>query len=407
MSFERIAVQSVDLAQGMKDLHIDSGYRQAHVLIRYRGSPLCNVRMKVVAGCIRGVDLWSAAWAHKRQELQTRVLRDALDTSEAPTLNGSQLSTATIVVCTRNRTADLRRCLDSILPQLSDTVYALVIDNNPSDDETEKLVAQYPVQYYRENRPGLNWARARAVQLARTELLLFTDDDVALDANWATQMRLPFADQHVAAVTGAVVPMEFEHPSQELYEEYGGFNRGYTRKVWSLTNTIAVGAGRAGAGASMAVRRSLAVGMRLFDWELDCGTPSCSGGDYFAFYQLVRAGYSIVFTPDALAWHRHRQTPGDLKSMLYGYGVGVYSVLLRCLFEHRDLHAIPLALNYFRVYHLRELLRALLNRPGARPMELIWAEIRGVFHAPVAYRRVRRRERMLGPLGPANGMGSE
>jgi GT2 family glycosyltransferase len=330
------------------------------------------------------------------------VLKDALGVQDMPRLP-DRLPTATIVVCTRNRTFDLRRCLDSIVPQLSDDVQALVIDNNPSDESTEKLAQNYPVAYYRENRPGLNWARARAARLANTEVLLYNDDDVVLDRHWSTQMRIPFVDQHTAAVAGAVVPLEFEHPSQELYEEYGGFHRGYLTRCFNLTNTIAVGAGRAGAGASMGVRRSLAVDMKLFDWELDCGTPSCSGGDFYAFYQLMREGYSVVYWPQALAWHRHRQSTADLRNMLFGYGVGVYTVLLRCLLEHGDFDAVLLGLNWFRQYHLRELLRALLKRPGARPPDLIWAEICGVFHAPHAYQVVRDRERRLGPLPLAAG----
>lgn len=398
--FTPIAVLSVDLSSGMEDLCVPSRYRQAHVLIRYRKLPLCNVRMKVVQGRIRAVDLWNVAWRHG-PTLQSEVLQDCLGSPSAHREQSPKRPSATIVVCTRNRTSDLKRCLDSIVPLMSDDVEALVIDNNPSDDETRKVVATYPVRYYRENRPGLNWARARAVSLATTELLLFTDDDVTVDRSWATQMRVPFADEQVAAVTGAVVPMEFELPSQELYEEYGGFNRGFAVKTFNLMTSIPAGAGRAGAGASMAVRRSLAVDMGLFDCELDCGTPSYSGGDFYAFYRLIRAGYSIVYWPSAIAWHRHRQTCADLKSMLYGYGVGVYSVLLRCLVEYRDIDALLLGLNWFRQYHLRELLRALFRRPGARPAELIWAEIRGVFHAPAAYRTVRKRERELGPLKPA------
>ena len=359
--------------------------------------------MKVVHGRIRAVDLWNMAWWHG-PALQAEVLRDCLGSFDPGGKQKQQLPSATIVVCTRNRPFDLKRCLDSIAPLLSDDVGALVIDNNPSDDETEKLVAKYPVRYYREMRPGLNWARARAVSVASTELLLFTDDDVTLDRNWATQMRIPFANEQVAAVTGAVVPMEFEHPSQELYEQYGGFNRGLVVKTFSLLNSVPSGAGRAGAGASMAVKRSLAADMKLFDCELDCGTPSYSGGDFYAFYQLIRAGYSIVYWPEAIAWHRHRQTYADLKGMLYGYGVGVYCVLLRCLFEYRDTDALLLGLNWFRQYHLRELFRALLKRPDARPLDLISSEIRGVFHAPATYRTVRRKERQLGPLGPALGV---
>jgi GT2 family glycosyltransferase len=286
---------------------------------------------------------------------------------------------------------------------LSDDVQALVIDNNPSDDSTERLVQSYPVAYYRENRPGLNWARARAARLANTDVLLYTDDDVVLDCDWSTQLRIPFSDQHTAAVVGAVMPLEFEHPSQELYEEYGGFHRGYLTRRFNLANTIAVGAGGIAVGASMGVRRSLAVDMKLFDWELDCGTPSYSGGDFFAFYQLMREGYSVVYWPQALAWHRHRQTRADLRNMLFGYGVGVYTVLLRCLLEHGDFDAVLLGLNWFRQYHLRELFRAFLKRPGARPLDLIWAEIRGAFHAPRAYQVVRSRERRLEPFPSAAG----
>ena len=403
MSFAPVPVLSVDLAEGVHDLTLDKKHCQAHVLIRYLGSPLCNVRIKAVRGRVRAVDLWTVAWWNGRG-LESIVLRDYLAHYQTAPASNRTLPSATIVVCTRNRTADLRRCLDSIVPLLSSDVEALVIDNNPSDEETEKLVSQYPVKYYRENRPGLNWARARSVSLTSTELLLFTDDDVVVDRHWATQMRIPFADPQVGAVTGAVVPMEFEHPSQELYEQYGGFNRGFSAKVFNLANTAPVTAGRAGAGASMAVRRSLAGEMNLFNCELDCGTASYSGGDFYAFYRLIRAGYSITYWPDALAWHRHRQTPADLKNMLYGYGVGVYCVLLRILLEHHDLDALLLGTKWFFQYHFFELIRSLSKRPSARPLELIWAEIRGVFHAPAAYRVVRRRERQLRLLGPAVGV---
>lgn len=393
-----IAVLSADLAYGMHDIPAPAGYRQAKVLVRYRGTPLCNVDINVVEGRVLAVHLWSLVDLYCGKLLREKVLRDALSLPVRESREVGKLPSCTIIVCTRNRTGDLRRCIESILPQLSQGVEALIIDNNPSDNETEKLVSAYPIQYYRENRPGLNWARARAAKLASTDLLLFTDDDVILDRQWATQMRAPFVDEHVAAVTGAVTPLELEYPSQELYEQYGGFYRGYQTKVFNILTTIPVGAGRAGAGASMAVRRSLALRMALFDSELDCGTQACSGGDFYAFYKLIRAGYTIVYTPEALAWHRHRRTPAELKSMLYGYGVGVYCVLLRCLLRHRDVDSGLLAINWFRQYHLKELLRSLVRRPGAPHLELIWAEIRGILHSPRAYNAVCRREKELGPL---------
>src|SRR5262249_487601 len=161
VSFAPIAVLSADLAAGIPDVSVPSHCSQAQVLVRYRGTPICNPRLQINSGRISGLDVWSAAWRLQGTRLRDLVLKDPLGLQDPPCL-ADRLPTSTIVVCTRNRSFDLRRCLDSIVPQLSHDVQALVIDNNPSDDSTEKLVQGYPVAYYRENRPGLNWARARA-----------------------------------------------------------------------------------------------------------------------------------------------------------------------------------------------------------------------------------------------------
>ncbi len=88
----------------------------------------------------------------------------------------------------------------------------------------------------------------------------------------------------------------------------------------------------------------------------------------------------------------------DLERMLYGYSVGGYCVLFSALFRERDPEAMLVGFSWFRNYHLRELWRSLRRLPGCRPLSLILTEIRGVFDAPLAYWRCRRRERQLGPL---------
>src|SRR5581483_2107176 len=189
----------------------------------------------------------------------------------------------------------------------------IVVDNAPSTGETCDLCKSYPVRYVRESRPGLNWAREAGSQAAANELILFTDDDVRVDRNWARQMAEPFSDPAVGAVTGLVLPMELETNAQQLFEAYGGFGRGFVRRTFSPGNHLAIAAGRVGAGASMAFRRSLLHSLGLFRSELDCGTPARSGGDHYAFYCLTSAGHTIVYNPAALCWHRHRRTLAELK----------------------------------------------------------------------------------------------
>ena len=62
---------------------------------------------------------------------------------------------------------------------------------------------------------------------------------------------------------------------------------------------LPVAAGNIGAGASMALRKSLVTSLKLFESELDCGTATLSGGDSYAFYRLLKEGHAICYTPQA------------------------------------------------------------------------------------------------------------
>ena len=43
---------------------------------------------------------------------------------------------------------------------------------------------------------------------------------------------------------------------------------------------------------------------------------ACSGEETHAFYRLLSLGHRIVYTPDALAWHRHRRDMPELREQL-------------------------------------------------------------------------------------------
>ncbi len=127
--------------------------------------------------------------------------------------------------------------------------------------------------------------------------------------------------------------------------------------------------------------------------ELDAGTVTLTGGDTYALYRLLAMGNHIVYTPDAVVWHRHRREYEPLKRTLYGYSVGGFAYLTRCLVEHRDFGAIRTAVQWVRHDHLRLLARVLLRRPSALPRDLVLAYVRGIAVGPWAYVRSRTRER--------------
>ncbi len=389
-----VKVLDVDLYSAASDIHVAGPYLSAMALIRWRGIPVGQLRLPVSNQRVALTSIWRAAQDAFGHSLQSHVVEAILFGDKSALSTAAPTSCAcTVIVCTRDRPDDLKRCLESILLSQPRPAEIIVVDNAPPSDATATVASGYPVTYVVEPRKGLNWARTCGARTATTDLLLYTDDDVAVDAGWVGAMCKPFGDPQVAAVTGLVLAREMETPAQEAFEHYFGFSRGFSERRFTAANMLPVAAGQAGAGASMALRKDLVIGLKLFECELDCGTAALSGGDNYAFYRLLRNGFAIYYTPTALCWHRHRRTERELLATLYGYGVGVYSFLLRCFDYDNDWTALRAGARWFVHYYLRNVIRSLLHRPRAAPLRYSASEIKGIFAAYGAYLKTRRNER--------------
>ena len=396
-----VAVLDVDLYRDTHDVCVDARYEAALVLIRWQGVPLGQLRIRISGQRVTMAALWAGARDAFGESLQSRVADEvvfggATTAAQQPAVQRS----CSVIVCTRNRPDDLRRCLEALLRSNPRPTEIIVVDNAPPDDATERVAAAYPVRYTVERRQGLNWARTHGARIAASELLLYTDDDVVVDPGWVGAMCEPFADPQVGAVTGLVLALELETPTQQAFEHYAGFSRGFKPRRFTIGNTLPATAGKAGAGASMALRGDLVTSLRLFESELDCGTAALSGGDNYAFYLVLKNGFAIFYSPQAVCWHRHRRTEPELLATLYGYSVGVNSMLLRCFEDHRDWNAMRVAANWFASHHVRNAVRGVLRRPGAAPLRFTTAEIRGVLASFRIYRKTRRVEREMERLPP-------
>ena len=306
----------------------------------------------------------------------------------------------TVAVCTRNRAAQLHECLDAldVLDYPSPLLDIVIVDNAPVDATTEEVVARYPrMRYVREPRPGLDWARNRAVREARGEIVAFTDDDVSVDADWVSAIATAFDEEpHAMCVTGLVVPDELDTPAQLLFEQYGGFGRGFDRYVYRVPPGASAarlygGTGRFGTGANMAFRRAFFDQEGMFDPALDVGTPTNGGGDLEMFFRVLKAGHALVYEPAALVRHRHRRDYQSLKTQLANNGIGFYSYLVRTAqaYPEERFAVARLGLWWLWWWNVRRLLRAML-RPQAFPLDLVVAELRGSFTGLWRYGAARR-----------------
>jgi glycosyltransferase involved in cell wall biosynthesis len=115
----------------------------------------------------------------------------------------------TIAVCTRNRRAELERCLAALLPSAGDRTELVVVDDASTDGTAaylQSLAAAHPA--FRVVtlvvRAGVGGARNAALRAARGDIIAFTDDDCVPEPNWLTEITAPLADLTVVCVYGQV-----------------------------------------------------------------------------------------------------------------------------------------------------------------------------------------------------------
>jgi glycosyltransferase involved in cell wall biosynthesis len=253
----------------------------------------------------------------------------------------------TAAVCTRDRPVGLVKTLESLSVQEYRRMRILVIDNAPSDDRTCQVVREaqkaleIDIDYVVEPRPGLSWARNRAIAESDGEVIAWIDDDERCDRWWAAEIARGYVEVPGAgAVSGIIVPAELVTESQVLFENYSGVQRGrgFTRAVFSPATAAQQSPlyplPPFGSGGNMSFRREALKLIGGFDNALGTGTLTQGGEDTAALSALLLAGGTVVYQPTAFVHHFHRREYASLRRQLQGYGRGLTAFYLSVLLRH-------------------------------------------------------------------------
>ncbi len=408
------SIVEIEVTEPLPTLTLPEGKTGLAVLLRRHGKPVGFWMEALPAHAVLAPDDLSARIAERTDG---RLLGERIREELAPPTQPDRLPSLSVAICTKNRPAHLARCLDALqaLPDSTlgrpASVEVLVVDNAPSNRQTKELVAARPgVRYACEPRPGLNFARNRALRKATGELLAFLDDDVTVDAGWLDGLMEAWAENpDAAAFTGLVLPAELSTEAQILFERRGGFRRGFDKRRYRGQELpgnplYPCGAGIFGAGANMAFRRDVLLELGGFDEALDTGAPLPGGGDLDIFYRVVRAGYPLVYEPRYLAFHRHRRDLEGLRRQYWSWGLGFMA------FIGKSYRTDPAQRPKFRRLvkwwfrdQTRQLLKSLLGRHVLPPRMILaelWGGVVGLCgeYARSA-KRVERIRRQFAPAG--------
>lgn len=295
-----------------------------------------------------------------------------------------------VVICTRNRTADLAVCLDHLQQQKCKPAEIIVVDNAPGDNSTEQLVQNYNgVTYCREPRPGLDIARNTGARIASSPVIAYTDDDVEAHPLWLFHVNESFKDPQVSAMTGLVIAAELETESQQIFEKYWSFNRGYTDRYYTpefFNKHLRTGppVWEIGAGANMAFRKKIFEEAGYFDERLDVGAAGCNG-DSEMWFRILAHGGTIHYNPRAVTFHKHRKELKQLKKQLFYYMRGFAAAALIQQQHDKRVNYKKHLYGNLPKYYLKKLLRHFPTYPFR--YQTLFREMGGLLSGILYYRK--------------------
>jgi len=215
----------------------------------------------------------------------------------------------TVALCTHNHADRLVRTLADLralrMPEMSWEL--LFIDNACSDATPGMLASQtwppgWQVRVIREEELGLSNARNCAVREARGEYIIFIDDDETPDPGWLRAFE-SLVREHAPDAFGGRIEVLFEgrRPpwlAEELLGFLGQLNRADTTVPLTKPDTSFH-------GGNFGFRRTVCEAVGAFDAALGRRGTDNTGGEEVDFYRrLLRGGFKVWWTPEAVIFHR-------------------------------------------------------------------------------------------------------
>jgi GT2 family glycosyltransferase len=220
-----------------------------------------------------------------------------MDTSVAP----ADAPRIAVVIPTRQRPADIRRCLASLTAVRYPAWEVSVVDQSPDDQTatiTRAMLGQVPgLAYHHLPQSGVSRARNAGAGHTRGPLIVFLDDDCTVPPDWLERVAAAFRRHPAAALLfGDVIAVAHDWRTEFVPVIHHG-------REWLASGRWALLHWR-GLGACMAVRRPLFEELGGFDVEFGPGSGRFEMAEEAELMaRAVRRGAAVLRTPAVSVLH--------------------------------------------------------------------------------------------------------
>jgi GT2 family glycosyltransferase len=238
----------------------------------------------------------------------------------------------TLVVCTRNRAAQLALALPYFAKLETGERWELVLVDNGSTDATAGVLAAFArgsgleVSVIGEPRTGLAAARNAGWRRARGAIVAFTDDDCYPVADYLEQVLRCFAGADLGYLGGRVLLYDRnDYPITIKTSE--------AREDLPPRSFLPAGVIH---GANFAVRRDVLEALGGFDERFGAGSGLESAEDIDLVARASAAGWRGAYDPRPVVYHHHRRSkPEDIRRLKAMYDVGRGAFYAKAVLDRR------------------------------------------------------------------------
>jgi len=236
-----------------------------------------------------------------------------------------------IAICTWNRDALLAQTLDSVIKlRVPDSVSlcVLIVDNN-STDHTSSVIQSFAATFgasgavvsLSQPQQGHTFCRNLAIESAKGDLILWTDDDVILAPDWVERYVIAAESEPESVFWGSVIePMFQEDPPDWIEQNWENIKGCFAHRDLG-DQAIGFSPSELPYGANFGIRTKVQKEF-LFATELGRRGESVFGEDELdVFRRILAAGHKGSWIPGAIVQHvipRQRVT----EKFVYDYFVG-------------------------------------------------------------------------------------
>jgi GT2 family glycosyltransferase len=234
----------------------------------------------------------------------------------------------TVCIPTRDRGSGIAATLQSLACSHYEDFDVVIVDQS-ADDATERAVHNATgmvagLTYVRTASTGASRARNIGIMQARGPLIAFTDDDCEVSPSWlGTLVSLFAAHPRVGLICGEVQAGPHD-PAQGFVPDFHVSQPTIVSSPWMKWRCR-------GISANMAMRLDVVRASGMFDESLGPGSAFFLAEDYDLTYRVLRAGFAVLSSPDAVVIHHGFRAWPEARVLMRRSGFGSSAAYMKHL----------------------------------------------------------------------------